>query len=60
MMEYPGKRFEVVYKQGAMEQFKVIVDKATGVNYLETINGYAGGLTVMLDSEGKPIITPLY
>lgn len=60
MQEYDGKRFEVLYKQGAMEVYKVIVDKVTGVNYLQVTNGYAGGLTVLLDREGKPIITPLY
>jgi hypothetical protein len=43
-----------------METYKVIVDKATGVNYLQITNGYAGGLTVLLDRDGKPIITPVY
>jgi hypothetical protein len=60
MQEYDGKRFEVIYKQGTMDVYKVIVDKVTGVNYLQSINGYAGGITVLLDREGKPIITPLY
>lgn len=60
MQEYPGKRFDVVYKQGTMETYKVIVDKATGVNYLQITNGYAGGLTVLLDRDGQPIITPVY
>ncbi len=35
----------------------VVVDKETGVNYLWYHDGYAGGLTVLLDSEGKPVIT---
>lgn len=35
----------------------VIVDKETGVNYLWVHEGYAGGLTPLLDSEGKPIVT---
>lgn len=35
----------------------VIVDKETGVNYLWAQNGTAGGLTSLLDAEGKPIIT---
>ncbi len=35
----------------------VIVDKETGVNYLWAQNGTAGGLTPLLDAEGKPIIT---
>ena len=52
-----NKRFEVVSKQGIMETFSIVVDKETGVNYLYITNGYSGGLTVLLDSEGKPIIT---
>ena len=51
-------RFEKVYKQsmGAME---IWVDKETGVNYLYRQSGYAGGMTVLLDKDGKPIITPI-
>ena len=36
---------------------QVIVDKETGVNYLFVRDGYAGGLTVLLDAEGKPILS---
>lgn len=35
----------------------VIVDKYTGVNYLYVEQGYSGGLTVLLDENGKPIIS---
>ncbi|WBW97786.1 DUF6440 family protein [Oceanirhabdus sp. W0125-5] len=53
-----NKRFEALYTQGtSLEYFKVIVDKETGVNYLYSRDGASGGLTVLLDSEGKPIIT---
>lgn len=51
------KRFEVIYKQGTLSTFKVIVDKETGVQYLMVTDGYAGGLTPLLDREGKPIVT---
>lgn len=51
------KRFEILSTQGALESYRVIVDKETGVNYLYISNGTSGGLTVLLDSEGKPIIT---
>ena len=37
----------------------IYVDKKTGVNYLFTQNGYAGGLTVLVDANGKPIVTPV-
>ena len=37
----------------------ILVDRLTGVNYLFVQAGYAGGLTPLLDREGKPIITPI-
>ena len=37
----------------------VIVDKETGVNYLFVQSGYAGGLTPLLDRDGKPVVTPV-
>ena len=40
-------------------QCRVLVDRLTGVNYLWTASGYAGGLTVLLDAEGKPVVTPV-
>ena len=51
------KRFIKTYSQGA-GSVEIWVDKETGVNYLFYASGYAGGLTVLLDKEGKPIITP--
>ena len=52
------KRFIKVYSQGAGST-EVLVDKETGVNYLFHSSGYAGGVTVLLDKDGKPIITPI-
>ena len=37
----------------------VLVDKQTGVNYLYAVSGYSGGLTVMIDAHGNPIVTPV-
>lgn len=34
----------------------VIVDQDTGVMYLFVKRGYGGGLSVMLDRDGKPLI----
>lgn len=51
------KRFERIYGQGTLERMEIWVDKETGVNYIYASQGYSGGLTVLLDSEGKPIIT---
>ncbi len=56
-MDKQEKRFEKVYKQGKLTNVEIWVDKETGVNYVFMHDGYAGGLTVLLDSEGKPVIT---
>ncbi len=53
------KRFEKVYSQGALETIEILVDRETGVNYLFRQNGYAGGLTPLLDRDGKPVVTPI-
>ncbi len=55
----PGKneRFEKVYTQGAVTTTEIWVDKETGVNYVFHASGYAGGMTPLLDAEGKPVIT---
>lgn len=53
------KRFEKVYTQGTLETIKILVDKQTGVNYLFVASGYAGGLTPLLDRDGKPAISPV-
>lgn len=52
------KRFETVYQESTVLTEKTIfVDKETGVNYLYIANGTGGGLTPLLDSDGKPIVT---
>lgn len=53
------KRFEKVYSQGGLGGFEIWVDKETGVNYLYRQSGYSGGLTPLLDREGKPVISPV-
>ena len=53
------KRFEKVYSQGALEGIEILVDRETGVNYLFRQSGYAGGLTPLLDRDGKPVVTPI-
>ena len=37
----------------------IYVDRKTGVNYLFSSCGNAGGLCVLVDREGKPIVSPL-
>lgn len=52
-------RFEKVYSQGALNVIEIWVDTETGVNYMFQQSGYAGGLTPLLDREGKTIISPV-
>lgn len=52
-------RFIKTYSQGTLNVTEIWVDKVTGVNYIFHASGYAGGLTPLLDREGKPIITPV-
>ena len=60
MWENNDNRFERIYKQGTMRVTEVWVDRLTGVNYIFHIDGYAGGLTPLLDKDGKPVVTPEY
>ncbi|MBQ4349010.1 MAG: xylan 1,4-beta-xylosidase [Clostridia bacterium] len=52
-------RFEKVYTQGALNVIEIWVDKETGVNYIFHQSGYAGGMTPLLDRDGKPVISPI-
>ena len=52
------KRFVKTYTQ-EMGTSEIWVDKETGVNYLFHSSGYSGGLTVLLNKDGKPIVTPV-
>ena len=45
-------------QNGLLKNVDVIIDTETGVNYLFVQEGYAGGLTPLLDKNGKPIVTP--
>jgi hypothetical protein len=54
------ERFKVLEKEGSQLKdsgmIQIIVDTQTGVHYLWIKSGYAGGLTPLLDAEGKPVI----
>ena len=61
-MAKEDSRFIVTYKQSggfSGPAVRILVDKTTGVNYLWSESGYAGGLTVLLDRDGKPVISAL-
>lgn len=51
-------RFEVIYQEGnalTSGVRQVLLDTATGVQYLFIQNGYAGGLCPLVDKEGGPL-----
>ena len=51
------KRFVRIYKQETLTTvLKIWMDRDTGVNYLYRRNGYSGGITVLVDRDGKPLI----
>lgn len=50
--------FEVIYQETGLKSEKtILVDKKTGINYLFVANGFGGGLTPLLDKDGKPVVT---
>jgi hypothetical protein len=53
-----NERFEKVYAQGTVNITEIWVDKETGVNYVFHKSGYAGGMTPLLDRDGKPVVSP--
>ena len=56
------KRFIRVHAEGggfSGPATYILVDRETGVNYLYAASGYGGGITPLLDPEGKPIVTPV-
>ena len=53
------KRFVKIYSQGAVNCMEIWVDKETGINYLFHQAGNAGGMSVLLDKDGKPVISNL-
>ena len=59
MSKVKNERFQKVYTQGKVNSVEIFVDKETGVNYLYCQSGYAGGLTVLVDKDGKPVVTPI-
>ena len=50
-------RFVKTYSQGVLDVMEIWVDRETGVNYLFHWNGSAGGMTPLLDAEGKPVVS---
>ncbi len=52
-------RFENIYSQGTVNRMEIWMDRETGVNYVFHVSGYSGGMTPLLDRDGKPVISPV-
>jgi hypothetical protein len=55
-----AERFVLSDKKGRMEGTRIITDTKTGVQYLFANWGSAGGLTLLVDKDGKPLIDEDY
>ena len=55
------ERFIEVYSQGLTNVEKIIVDTETGVNYVLASSSLTVGcgMSVLVDADGKPIVTPV-
>lgn len=51
------ERFEKLYSQGTLNVTEIWVDTETGVHYIFHASGNAGGMTPLLDRDGKPVIS---
>ena len=49
-------RFEKVYSEGMLNCSEIWVDTQTGVQYFYHGAGNSGGLTPLIDAEGKPLL----
>ena len=56
---WKGIKAKFMVKQGTLNVMEIWVDKETGVNYVFHASGYAGGMTVLLDREGKPVVSTI-
>ncbi|MCR4639714.1 DUF6440 family protein [Ruminococcus sp.] len=53
------ERFVKIYSKGTMTKNEIWLDTVTGVNYFyhAASGGYNGGLTPLLDKDGKPVVS---
>lgn len=49
-------RFIKIYTLGVLDGMEIWVDTETSVQYLFRRSGYGGGMTVLVDQEGKPLL----
>ena len=58
--EKQEKRFvKILNEEGFLGGSELWVDRQTGVTYFYHYNGYTGGMTLLVDANGKPVISPI-
>ena len=60
MAKNENNRFQIVLKEktSGTAVSMILKDRTTGALYLVHENGYAGGITPLIDKSGKPVIDP--
>ncbi|MEO1815546.1 MAG: DUF6440 family protein [Acetobacterium sp.] len=60
MKKQKKNRFKIVLNEstGDTSGCRIIEDTETGINYLYHFDEYGGGLTVLIDEEGEPVVAP--
>jgi len=53
-----SRRFQIIYeeKHDMLSSSRILQDKETGALYLYHALGYGGGMTPLLNCEGKPLV----
>ena len=59
MATQENKRFKKIFSEGKVTATEIWVDTETGVNYLYHAAGYSGGITPLLDKNGKVVVSPI-
>ena len=60
-MNNPDERFITAYsKRVGLVLNEIVLDTQTGVNYLFHKNGHSAGLSPLLDSDGKVVVSKEY
>ena len=56
MAKKDSRFVKVLEDSGFISSSEIWVDTQTGVQHLYHASGYSGGMTVLVDAEGKPLL----
>jgi hypothetical protein len=57
-MGHEQDRFDVIYEQkkGLGSRTRILRDRETGVCYLQTLDGVAASITLLVNADGSPVV----